>query len=441
MIKINKGNSFSRITGMNSEVLRAIRAELSYTPEQNYHYAKFKPRPRYLIDEKGRFPSGLVSKVEALLTNHKLPYLLEHHARAKPTAKDLKLNLGAIKPYTAQLEASKIAYNRGEGIVSMPTGTGKSLTIALTIDLFQLKTLIIVPNLELKKQFDDQVKQYFGNTASITVLNIDSPKLRTETDYDLLIIDECHHTAARTYHQLSRTAWKGIRHRVCFTATAYRNIKEEMILFQAIAGDVVYHLSYKDAIDADYIVPVEAYYVDLPKTPNDYYSWAEVYKNLIVNNGYRNGLISGMMHELSSGGVSTLCLVKEVEHGDNISAIGCIKFINGQDEDSRDYIRQFNKGGIMSLIGTTGIIGEGVDSRPAEYIIVAGLGKAKSAFMQNIGRGVRKYPGKETCKVILFRDASHKFTLRHFNAQKKILLDELGVIPIKLNITGGINAK
>ena len=43
---------------------------------------------------------------------------------------------------------------------------------------------------------------------------------------------------------------------------------------------------------------------------------------------------------------------------------------------------EFNMGEIKTLIGTTGVVGEGVDTRPTEYVIIAGLGKSKPAFMQ-----------------------------------------------------------
>jgi superfamily II DNA or RNA helicase len=106
-----------------------------------------------------------------------------------------------------------------------------------------------------------------------------------------------------------------------------------------------------------------------------------------------------------------------------------IPFANGQDEESRDFIRQFNSGGIKALIGTTGVLGEGVDTKPCEIVIIACLGKAKSAFMQQVGRAVRTYPGKESAKVVIIKDASHKFLSRHYAAQVAILKEEYGVTP------------
>lgn len=137
---------------------------------------------------------------------------------------------------------------------------------------------------------------------------------------------------------------------------------------------------------------------------------------------------------LNQAKISTLCLVTEVAHGNRLAALTGLPFINGTDNDSRDYIHQFNNGEQMAVIATTGVMGEGVDSRAAEYVIIAGMGKAKSRFQQQIGRVLRRYKDKESGKVIIIKNTSHKYLIRHFNAQLKVLLDEYGVKPVKLDI-------
>ena len=83
----------------------------------------------------------------------------------------------------------------------------------------------------------------------------------------------------------------------------------------------------------------------------------------------------------------TLTLVKEINHGKALSVLSDSPFSNGEDEESRKYIELFKEARIKTLIGTTGVLGEGVDTKPAEYVIIAGLGKSKNAFMQQVGRG------------------------------------------------------
>jgi len=313
----------------------------------------------------------------------------------------------------------------------MPTGSGKSVVISLIIQYLGVRTLIIVPTVELKRQLSIDLKNTFGSLKNITIENIDSTALQTASDYDCLIIDEAHHVAASTYQKLNKKVWSGIFYRFMLTATPFRNVADEQLLFEAIAGEVIYRLSYKDAVARGYIVPIDAYSIKVPPTPNDYYTWQEAYKNLVVQNTVRNQMIAELASNLDSAGQSTLILVKEIAHGERLAELTGIPFVNGQDEDSRAYIEQFNKGEICSLIGTTGVIGEGVDTKPCEYVIIAGLGKAKSAFMQQAGRCVRRYGNKESGKVILVNDGSHKFTKAHYAAQVKILKEEYGIAKVE----------
>lgn len=428
-IKIEINNSYSQVIGLTPQLFSGLRKVLSYQP--NAHSAHFSGgfvRTNYLIDKKGFFPTGLLSKVKShFIALGFTPQYLDKRTRPMPMQPHILL--GAT-PYKWQLEAVEAAIKRGQGTISATTGSGKSLVIALLAARLNLRTLVVCPSLEIKAQLKEGLK----GLKDVTVENIDSKALNTAKGYDVLIIDEAHHTASRTYQKLNAKAWTGIYYRFMLTATPFRNVEHEQLLFLGIAGQIVYKLDYKDAVSQNFIVPIEAYYIESPKIVASGYTWHQVYNEIVVNNEARNELISLLLLRLNSAGIATLCLVKEIEHGQNLANTTGLAFAHGQDEESRQYIRQFNDGGIKALIGTTGILGEGVDTRPTEYVIIAGLGKAKSAFMQQVGRCVRNYPGKESAKVILILDKSHKWSKAHFNAQKSILLDEYGVVPIKLEL-------
>lgn len=439
MIIIEINNSTSKITGLVSSKFNKLRKLLSYTinPTASYFAGNYN-RPKYVIDKQGVFATGLLHRVTAFLDSEKLKYEQKDLTLAtilQIRKIDHKANFGDIKHYLWQREASRIAVESRRGIVSATTGSGKSHVIALIIARISVKTTVVVPSLEIKEQLTESLRRVFKDMSNIRVENVDSPALKEDDGSSLLIIDEAHHVAAKTYQKLNKSAWKGIYYRIFLTATPFRNKTEETLLFEGIAGQVIYNLSYKKAVAEGYVVPVEAYYIELPKVETDAYSWQEVYSELVVNNKPRNQIIGRLMAMLAKARVSTLCLVKEIKHGNNIQdVILSTPFANGQDETTRHYIKKFNSGELLSLIGTEGILGEGVDTKPCEYVIIAGLGKAKSAFMQKVGRPIRTYPGKDSAKVILIKDTSHKYLLKHFREQCKILKDEYGVIPIKLEI-------
>ena len=312
------------------------------------------------------------------------------------------------------------------------TGSGKSLMMALLIERLQLKTLVIVPNLGLKRQLTASFTEWFGSMENITIENIDSPRLEKLSVYDVLVLDEVHHAASATYQRLNKLAWKGIYHRYFFSATYFRNQENESLLLEGVAGRIKARFGYEAAVRDGAIVPVEAYYIEMPKRECDGDTWAQVYSELVVNYHDRNVAIANLAEKLVSLDKATLVLVREIKHGEALAALTGFPFANGKDGESAIHIDRFNSGKELGLIATTGVCGEGIDTKPAEWIVIAGLGKAKSAFQQQVGRGVRRHGEKESAKIILIRDRSHKFTLRHYNEQVKILKEEYGITPVKL---------
>ena len=434
MIKIDIDNSMCRVTGLSTKQFNELRKLMSYKvdPQAAYFSQDHSGGVKYLLGKRGDFASGLLYLVKGYLKHGNVAYAMEDH-RKRPISQPglFKLNLG-VRPYKAQLDAVAAAVKAGRAAISMPTGTGKSLTMALLVNTLQVRVLVVVPNVELKKQLVETFRQLFGSLENITVENIGSPSLKTATNYDCLIIDESHHVAARTYRGLNKKQWRGIFYRFFFSATQFRSMDEETMLMQSVSGPVVYRLSYKTAVEQGLICPVEAYYYELPKREVEGYTWPQVYKELVVDNKERNALIISLLHQLVDVGASTLCLVKEIAHGENLIRGTKLKFIKGENDDNREKILEFNLMENRLLVATTGVMGEGIDTKPCEYVLITGLGKSKNAFMQQCGRGVRKYPGKESCKVIIFKDKSHKWTLAHYNAQAKILREEYGVVPEKL---------
>lgn len=437
LVKLIIDNSISKVEGLTIEQYAGLRNELSYNVSEavRFYQGGHLPTKRYLLDKRGQFPTGLLRRVLTYLKAEGIDYSTESH-RTPPKAQHgfFALSLG-LSPYPEQIEAVKACQSVIRGTVQAVTGFGKSTIMAMLIAAKGLRTLVVVPNLTLKAQLSRSFEQMLGNLNNIVIENIDSPRLKTLIDFDMLIIDEAHHGAAKTYRKLNQTAWKGIYHRYCFTATPFRSKDEEQMLLESIIGQVIYSVDYHTAVKRGAIVPIEAYYIEVPKQKTHAYTWAEVYRELVVNNNQRNQQIITLLSRLEEAGASTLCLVKEIAHGKKLKAGTGIEFACGEDDNTRMLLLEFNLRERNSLIGTVGVLGEGSDTKPAEWVIIAGLGKSRPAFMQQIGRGLRAYSGKESCKILLFLDKSHKWTRAHFKAQCTYLKEEYGIIPSLLTFT------
>lgn len=443
MLTLKIGNSYSQLFGLTVDQYYDLKDLMSYTVNTQGFGNRARFQRRCLLNKQLQFPSGLLYLVQNYLRN--VSYDCQD-TRVRPiTPLEARESLFAPgvapTPYPEQIAAQEaLEASDGRGIVVGPTGVGKSLMIALTIDTFRVKTLVVVPKVELKRQLTESLVSWFGKAnfdKFVQVANIDSlDPNKVLKDFGMVITDEFHHSAAKSYRDLNKKAWVNVYHRVGYTATPFRTDDEERLLLESFLAEEVYRIPYHTAVEKGYIVPLDTFYYTVPKKDivGNPTSYPAMYSELIVNNSYRNDMICLVLGRLRAVRKATVCLVKEIAHGEKLSAITGIPFANGQDGRSQELINAFNSGRIKSLIGTYGVLGEGVDTKPAEYIVIAGAGKAKTQFMQGCGRSFRKYEGKESCKVILFNDTAHKWFKGHFREQCKVLLEEYGVAPTLMQI-------
>lgn len=438
MITLVINNSYSKVIGLEPKYMTKLRNLLSYnvTYAQAQYIRDPNKRIKYCIDTNGNFATGLLYLVDDFFKYQGLGYIEDDRRSMNDPVEVRNRDLlpSDREPYVDQIAAVKAALGHIRGVLSCPTGTGKSHIIAMLLARTKLKTLIVVPSLELKAQLTESLGRSLTTMDGISVENIDSKSLKSKGEWDCLIIDEAHHAAAKTYHKLNKTAWSDIRWRYSLTATPFRNNSDEQLLYEGIAGPVIFKLTYLDAVAKGYIVPVEAYYYDLEPISLHGHFYNQIYSEAVVNNESRNELIAGLLKNLYAQGRYTLCLVKEVKHGQILAELTGLPLVTGQDEDSRIWIKRFSNGDLKCLIATEAMLGEGVDTKPCEFVIIAGLGRAKSQFMQKCGRAVRKYKDKESAKIILFRDFGHKWLLTSFRSHSTILKEEYGVKLIKLGV-------
>lgn len=144
---------------------------------------------------------------------------------------------GSLRPYQEQvLDAwdKTAAKCGGGGIISIGAGRGKTVTAIAKISRLGLKTLVLVHNIDLLTQWIERLQQYLP-TAEIGIIkgkktqvlgkdvvigsiaSLSNPKKDEEyplelfKEFGFVIIDECHHIAARMFSRcLRKTAFKYI---------------------------------------------------------------------------------------------------------------------------------------------------------------------------------------------------------------------------------------
>lgn len=456
MINLSIGNSECTAAGLTKEQWTKLRDMMSYSisDRRAYFSKSYFNQKRFLIDKAGRFPTGLLYIFDAIAKSYNWPCTrLDNRRLPMPLGRDLRLTL-PFPPYEHQKLAVEAARASGRGIIVAPTGSGKSIIIAMLIKAMECKTLVVVPSLELKTQLTKTLQSMFlvENSNSyfdqyVTVENVDSLDTTYVTDYGCVIIDEFHHSGAATYQKLNKVAWKNTYYKFGLTATPFRSKDNERLLLESVLSEVIFNLPYKTAVSSCHIVPLEAYTIPLAKVKyNDTKStWGAVYSTHIVHREDRNQKIIDFAINVGHDKQrSVLILVKQIKHGEILQQMLYDRgvdssFANGEDSNSNDFIYKFSLGKTRILIASS-IVGEGVDTRAAEYIVLAGgVGKSKIAIMQNCGRSLRIYTDKlhgekQSGKVIIFDDNNHRWFRDHNRFFLQVMQEEYNIVPEVLDI-------
>ena len=235
MLNLIVNNSTSRLEGFTPSQFSAIRNELSYTPPSNGFTFSY---PQALIDKKGQFATGLMERLLLLLEMQGWPVSIQD-LRIEPQKATTPFYISLpVNPYPEQLQAVAALETHGRGVVVANTGFGKSIVVGLAIEAMQVPALVIVPNLNLKKQLTDSLRQFFpevtvgGWGSTICVENIDAlENKKGPHSYGLMVIDEMHHAAAKTYRKINKGIAASIYYRLGLTATFFRFQKSEDILW------------------------------------------------------------------------------------------------------------------------------------------------------------------------------------------------------------------
>jgi superfamily II DNA or RNA helicase len=176
-----------------------------------------------------------------------------------------------IAPRVYQTEALEAWLGqRGRGVVVLPTGAGKTVVALMAIERLALRTLVVVPTIELLGQWRAAIAERLRLPAEavgvigggrrllrdITVITFDSAAMpaRALDGFGLLIVDEVHHLPAAGYRRIVGKV--AAPYRLGLSATPERMDGRHRDLDRLI-GPVVFHRLPSDLLQdrhiADYV--------------------------------------------------------------------------------------------------------------------------------------------------------------------------------------------
>lgn len=380
-----------------------------------------------LLYQNGEFLTGLLPRVINFLNEESIPFRLIDE-RKQPTLNTEKLipikSFPILRYY--QKRAIKSALENHRGVIVAATGTGKTLTICKLIDELRIPTLVITPSKNITTMMVKTITEYFGKgkvaklttkavkLKAINIVNIQAIARMNPKIFEgiqAVFIDEFHHSSADTYLEVNKEHLKNCYYKIGVTATNFRADGSDLAL-EGVLSEVLDTYDTLTAIKDRFLTPPE-FTIITNENPQEG-KYQTQYSNGIVNNKERNRLIAEIANDYKDDR-HILILVKEIEHGQNIlKLLPDAKFINGTEKESliEKTMNEFKEGKLKILIASS-ILGEGVDLPIADMLIMAAGGKSPIQVIQNIGRVLRLYTGKNEALVFDFEDLGAEYLNRH----------------------------
>lgn len=312
--------------------------------------------------------------------------------------------------------------------IEMPTGSGKTITFFCYAQRFHKRILIIAPSRQLMHQIyetalqlydindvsrkgdriDDAVKSV--HIVTIQSLRPDYCHFLTNYPFDLIIIDEAHHSCALSYEKFLQTRSadisNGITKLLGVTATPDR--LDEKLLEHTL-NQCSFKIAVDQLIEKKYLSDIEGFSVrtgiDISHVDdhNGDFSIRQLYNKLSTDS--RNSLIIELISKhMKERKTIVFCInvVHSKQINKALNSIGISSgHIDGQmDHEQRQSILSSFREGNISVLCNCQLLSEGFDEPCIDGIILARPTKSKALFNQMIGRGLRIFPGKQNCKII-----------------------------------------
>lgn len=405
------------------------------------------PPPGFVFDDRvklWRAPASLY--FQTVLAWHRAGTTFTDAARGWQPAELTHRTDKSPRDYQAEaIEAWCKAGRRG--VVSLPTGSGKSFVAELAIAETQRPTLVIAPTIDLVNQWAANLERAFGEAIGvlggglhvverITVSTYDSAFIHADRYGDrfgLVVFDEVHHLPADAYSQIAEMMLAPYRLGLSATVERPDGLHERL---DRLVGEVCYEQGIKD-LSGHVLADYEVRQVEVALSDDEAEAYAaarKVYRDFVISRGIRMGGPNGWNTFLreaarSERGRAALRAHREaraIAHGteskldafedilrdhvgervivftnDNATVyrisrdflVPCITHRTGADE-RRSILERFSDG-TYRCVATSRVLNEGVDIPAAQVGIVLSGTSTVREHVQRLGRILRPQKGKQ----------------------------------------------
>ncbi len=312
------------------------------------------------------------------------------------------------------------------------TGTGKTVTAVSDARAFGKRTLFLVHRHELVDQAvnafrriwpEVSVGRFEGNErdsgAYAVCATIQSVAQNLEDfdpyDFGYMVIDECHHGTAETYRKVM--SYFRPEFTLGLTATPERNDGEDLL---GIFQNVAHKLDLKSAVEMGALVPVRCIRIRTNIDMRDVrisgfrYNTQDLESTIRVPE--RNQLLVDTYCEYVRE-KPTVVFCASVRHAEEIAGrfrAGGVEAecVSGSTRASdRKRVLADYEAGRLPVLCACDLLNEGWDSPHTQVLFMARPTMSRTVYMQQLGRGMRKSPGKDFLMVFDFVDNAGLFNM------------------------------
>ena len=350
-----------------------------------------------------------------------------------------------LRPYQSEcLEAIESKFKEGinRQLVVLPTGSGKTIIFSELLKRKNLKTLVIAHRIELLEQAEAKINAaapdmetgiFCGDRrchqSQVTIASIQSAQnhlgLLKSENYELIIIDEAHHAAAKGYKKLllhlgfiHNPNEESPRLLVGFTATPSRGDGKGL---DEVFQEVIYHLSIKRLINQGYLVKPEGLHVtvgiDLRKIAQ---RMGDFQKSQLQKIMLEPKALQVVIDTIKSQAADRRGIVFSVniQHAKVLNKLiqdagfSCDTVHSKVDIESRKQrLKDFSSGKLQFIVNPL-ILTEGFDCPRADCMINAAPTLNRSLYVQKAGRVLRLHDEKDNALLIDFGFSKRRHALR-----------------------------
>ncbi len=330
-----------------------------------------------------------------------------------------------------QIEALKafeesLDLHQARGLIVLPPGSGKTRTAALAAQCGGFGRILYVAHTqEILDVAEAEFASTYGreavrrheaaaslsqagrvNIASIQLLTA-NPEFPRNLGPDLLIVDEVHHAAAPSYRNLIDAATPD--YLLGLTATPFRGDRQD--IREICGNNVLVHFDLRNGIDTGVLTPYHYFgcFDDIDYTQITHHGRGLRVGDIerVVTIPERDEAIVRKWRSLAEG-KPTLAFCVSKRHALRTAAaftsagVEAEAYLSDTPREQRVALIERLQSGELKLLTTVDVLSEGADLPFVECLLFLRPTESPRLFYQQLGRGLRRYPGKLHCTVIDF---------------------------------------